>query len=96
MPFPFLPAGAIVAVSVLIGALTAFGLILRATDRAATRAVAGLRGSVLPSLVSGIRGWSVPSGPTPPETTGSPDASLDPARTTQPPQGGIEIIDLEG
>ena len=96
MPFPFLPAGAVVAVSVLIGALTAFGLILRATDRAATRAVAGFRGSVLPSLVSGIRGWSVPHGPTPTETTHSPYASPDSALIVQPPQSGIEIIDIEG
>ena len=96
MPFPFLPAGAVVAVSVLIGALTAFGLILRATDRAATRAVTGLRGSVLPSLVSGIRGWSVPPGPTPPEPTGSPFASPDSAPATQPQPAGIEIIDIEG
>ena len=96
MPFPFLPAGAVVAVSVLIGALTAFGLILRATDRAATRAVAGLRGSVLPSLVSGMRGWSAPHGPIVPEPTGSPFASPDSAATAPPPQPGIEIIDIEG
>jgi hypothetical protein len=95
MPFPFLPAGAVVAVSVLIGALTAFGLILRATDRAATRAVAGLRGSVLPGLVSGIRGWSVPHRPTTPEST-SPYASPDSGPIAQPPQAGIEIIDIEG
>jgi hypothetical protein len=96
MPFPFLPAGAVVAVSVLIGALTAFGLILRATDRAATRAVAGLRGSVLPGLVSGIRGWSVPPRPTTPESTGSPSASPDSGPIAQPPQAGIEFIDIEG
>ena len=32
MPFPFLPEGAILAATVLIGALTAFGLALRAID----------------------------------------------------------------
>jgi hypothetical protein len=53
MPFPFLPAGAVLAASVLIGALVAFGLILRAMDRA----VVGLRDTMLPGLVSGLRTW---------------------------------------
>ncbi|HEX2755883.1 MAG TPA: hypothetical protein VHM48_10490 [Candidatus Limnocylindrales bacterium] len=54
MPFPFLPGGVIVAATVLIGALTAFGLVLRAMDRA----VLGLRDMAVSSLVSGLRGWS--------------------------------------
>ncbi|HLO35212.1 MAG TPA: hypothetical protein VK194_03985, partial [Candidatus Deferrimicrobium sp.] len=54
MPFPFLPAGAVVAASVLIAALTAFGLILRAMDRA----IVGLRDTILSGLVSGLRTWS--------------------------------------
>jgi hypothetical protein len=53
MPFPFLPAGALLAASVLIGALAAFGLILRAMDRA----IGGLRDNMLSGLVSGIRTW---------------------------------------
>jgi hypothetical protein len=53
MPFPFLPAGALLAASVLIGALVAFGLILRAMDRA----IVGLRDNMLSGLVSGLRTW---------------------------------------
>jgi hypothetical protein len=53
MPFPFLPAGAVLAAVVLVGALTVFGLILRAMDRA----FAGLRDNLLSGLVSGIRTW---------------------------------------
>jgi hypothetical protein len=53
MPFPFLPAGAVLAASVLIGALAAFGLILRAMDRA----IVGLRDDMLSGLVSGLRTW---------------------------------------
>jgi hypothetical protein len=53
MPFPFLPAGVVLAASVLIGALVAFGLILRAMDRA----IVGLRDNMLTGLVSGLRTW---------------------------------------
>jgi hypothetical protein len=53
MPFPFLPAGALLAASVLLGALVAFGLILRAMDRA----IVGLHDNMLSGLVSGIRTW---------------------------------------
>ena len=53
MPFPFLPAGALLAASVLIGALAVFGLILRAMDRT----IVGLRNTMLPGLVSGLRTW---------------------------------------
>ena len=34
MPFPFLPAGAVLAATVLVAALSVFGLVLRAMDRA--------------------------------------------------------------
>lgn len=54
MPFPFLPVGAILAASVLVGALTVFGLILRAMDRAVT----GVRDMAVSSIVAGLRGWS--------------------------------------
>jgi hypothetical protein len=96
MPFPFLPAGALVAVSVLIGALTAFGLVLRATDRAATRAVTGLRDSVLPGLVSGLRGWGVQNGRTPIHSTGLPFGSPGSPPAVQAPPAEIEIVDLDG
>jgi hypothetical protein len=73
MPFPFLPAGAVLAAAVLIGALTAFGLILRAMDRA----IVGLRDTVLSGLVSGFRTWSSshsdrPIRSSPRASTGSP------------------------
>ena len=53
MPFPFLPAGAVLAASVLVGALVVFGLILRAMDKA----IVGLRDDMLSGLVSGLRTW---------------------------------------
>lgn len=85
MPFPFLPAGAILAIAVLVGALTIFGLALVAVDRAAGRAIVALRGSMLPGIVAGWQGWA----PHP----GSPD----PPRSASPPTGaGIEIVDLGG
>jgi len=58
MPFPFLPAGALLAASVLIGALVVFGLILRAMDRA----IVGLRDTMISGLVSGLRTWRSASG----------------------------------
>lgn len=79
MPFPFLPAGALLAASVLIGALVAFGLILRAMDRA----IVGIRDNMLSGLVSGLRTWGsargerltvVPS----PASSGSPWGHSDP------------------
>ena len=76
MPFPFLPAGAIVAASVLIAALSAFGLILRAMDRA----IVGVRDSVLSGLVSGLRTWG--SARPDQAVTGSP-------ATTESPWGGL-------
>ena len=54
MPFPFLPGGAILAAAVLGGAFALFALLLRALDRTATE----IKGSFLPGIVSGLRGWS--------------------------------------
>jgi hypothetical protein len=54
MPFPFLPGGALLALAVLGGALTVFGLALRAMDKAITAS----RRSMLPGLVSGFRKWA--------------------------------------
>jgi hypothetical protein len=81
MSFPFLPGGAILAATVLVGAFAAFALALRAMDRA----VEGIRGSVLPGLVSGIRGWSPRTGVRPAPATGSPPAL----------PVGPEIVELE-
>jgi hypothetical protein len=62
VPFPFFPAGALLALVVLTTALTAFGLILRALDRAI---LAGSR-SILNGLISGFRSWTGdPDGPAP-------------------------------
>lgn len=54
MPFPFLPAGAVLAATVLVAALSVFGLVLRAMDRA----IVGLRDTVVSGLVSGLRTWN--------------------------------------
>jgi len=54
MPFPFMPVGAILAAAVLGGAFALFALLLRAIDRTATE----IKGSFLPGVVSGLRGWS--------------------------------------
>jgi hypothetical protein len=78
MPFPFLPAGALIAAAVLVAALTAFGLILRAMDRA----IVGLRDNTLSGLVSGLRTW----------TSGHSDrlASVSPGASTESPWGGLD------
>ena len=52
--FPFYPIGAIVAGALLGGVLTLFVAALMAVDRGASH----VAGSVLPGLVSGIRGWA--------------------------------------
>jgi multisubunit Na+/H+ antiporter MnhB subunit len=54
MAFPFIPGGAILAAVVLGGAFALFMLLLRVVDRKATE----VRGSFLPSVVSGLRDWS--------------------------------------
>jgi hypothetical protein len=82
VPFPFLPLGWVLAVTVLVGALTLFGLALRAMDRAATRVGGELRATILPGLVAGLRDWQ-------PARAARP--------TTPPPRpSGIEIVDLAG
>ena len=72
MPFPFIPAGVVLALAVLGGAFALFGLALRGLDRAATSA----RHSIAPGLVAGMRQWShdrheptrpVSSSPAPPD-----------------------------
>ena len=88
MPFPFLPAGAVLALAVLVGAFALFGLALRGLDRAATSA----RHSIAPGLVAGLRQWSHPrQEPSRPVSSSpaAPDADIEevaaPASvTTQP------------
>ncbi len=86
MPFPFLPAGAILAIAVLVGALTIFGLALGAVDRTAGKARIALRGSMLPGIVSGWQGWQGWS-----RHPGSPDPPWPPS----PTGSGFEIVDLD-
>jgi hypothetical protein len=54
MAFPFVPCGAMLAVAVLAGAMTVFGVALRLMDRA----FAGGRRTMLPGVVAGFRNWS--------------------------------------
>ncbi len=54
MPFPFLPAGIVLALAVLGGAFAGFGLALHLLDRAALTA----RTSIAPGIVSGMRNWT--------------------------------------
>ena len=84
MPFPFLPLGWLLAVAVLVAALTLFGLALRAMDRATTRLADDLRTTVLPGLVSGLSHWQ-------------PAADRQPALApTGRAPGGTEIVELDG
>ena len=86
MPFPFLPGGAILGAAVLMGALAISWLALVAMDRAAGRAAAGLRGSALAGIVSGLRSWAPPS----------PDRTEVAGELAESDPAGIEIIELEG
>lgn len=54
MPFPFLPAGLVLAAAILGSAYALFTLFLRAFDRAAFTA----RNSIAPGIVAGLRTWS--------------------------------------
>ena len=82
MPFPFLPWGAMLAIAVLAGAMTVFGLALRAMDRAFS---AGRR-AMMPGLVAGLRNWSdgrrVTERPSPP-----------PAPSVAPSAEIVELVD---
>jgi hypothetical protein len=68
MPFPFMPLGALLALAVLSGALAVFGAALKALDWTIDAA----RGSMLSSVVSGIRNWDAAPRRS---ATGSPDAA---------------------
>ena len=67
MSFPFLPGGLILAAAVLIGALTAFRLLLGAIDRT----IAGVRNTAVPGIVAGFRMWGSRQ-PSPAGMAGSP------------------------
>ena len=54
MPFPFLPGGLLLALTVLGGAFAVFGAALHLLDRAASSA----RGTIATGLAAGIRSWS--------------------------------------
>ena len=84
MPFPFLPLGAVVAASVLIAALTVFGLALRAIDRT----LVGLRNSMVSGVVSGLRIWTGTRAPR--RTVSSSPRAASPASDA----GGREVVDL--
>jgi hypothetical protein len=79
MPFPFLPGGALLAIGVLSGAYLVFAAAIKASDRA----LSGLRGSMLPAVVSGLRTWrdatATPSAPSSPVLTGPIAEIVEPA-----------------
>jgi hypothetical protein len=93
MPFPFLPGGALLALAVLGGALTIFGLTLRAMDKAITAS----RRSMLPGLVSGFRTWAEASPPArvaaPVVVMGAASESATPAIPAIPP--GPELVEID-
>jgi hypothetical protein len=53
MPFPFIPGGVLLALSVLGGAIALFGLGLKALNWS----IDGVKGSMLSGVVSGFRDW---------------------------------------
>jgi Flp pilus assembly protein protease CpaA len=84
MPFPFLPGGVLLAVAVLGGALTIFGLALRAMDHAVTASR-----SMLPGLVAGLGTWT---GTRP--ASSAPTAATTMASSAAGPSAEIEIVEL--
>ena len=69
MPFPFLPAGLLLAITVLGATLVAFGLALKSLDWS----IDAVRRSALTGIVSGMRNWQ-----------GHPDAAALPAILPSP------------
>ena len=84
MPFPFLPAGLLLAVAVLGGAFAIFALALRLIGRAAITA----RDSIAPGIVAGLRTWSQPrqSRPDPASFADVVDLPQPPDDLPQPPE----------
>jgi hypothetical protein len=90
MPFPFVPGGVLLAIAVLTGAITLFGLALRAMDRAFSSG----RRTMLPGLVSGIRTWMAPRFPQ--ESTPSSTTVIEPseADTDTALSARVELVEL--
>jgi hypothetical protein len=89
MPFPFLPGGVLLAIGVLSGAYVVFAVAIRATDRA----LSGLRSSMLPTVVSGLRTWRE-SSPVIAAST-SPASGVSQALPQAAAPGGAEIVELD-
>jgi len=68
MHIPFIWFGAFVAGLFLVAVMSVFGLALKLF----TRATNEVRGSVLPGLISGFRGWAADDGPARPRSPTSP------------------------
>ncbi len=75
MPFPFLPLGALFALTILLATLVAFGLAARALDRTVTE----IGTSILPGLVAGVEAWGSRGDP-------RPRPSSRAARQPEPPE----------
>ncbi len=85
MPFPFIPAGLLLAIAVLGIALVVFGLALKALDWSIDAA----RRTALPGIVTGLRHWqNQPGAPAAP----SPPAAAAPS----PPEVHEAVAALEG
>ena len=87
MPFPFLPAGLLLSVTVLGTALAAFGLALKAMDWSIDAA----RRSPLTGIVSGLRDWQG----SPPIATDSAPSSPTEAEESVAPLDTLESVALD-
>jgi hypothetical protein len=87
MHFPFIWAGALVAGLFLTAAMALFGLALEVFARATDE----VRGSVLPGLISGFRGWANDHDPARPRS--SSPRSPEPASPFEeiPPRDGPPV-----
>jgi hypothetical protein len=84
MPFPFMPAGLLLAVTVLGTAMAAFGLALKAMDWS----IDAVRRSPLTGIVSGLRDWQA----SPPTRTGSPPSSPAEVEESVAPLDTLEVV----
>ncbi len=98
MPFPFLPAGLVLAAAVLASAFALFTLFLRLFDRAAFTA----RNSIAPGIVAGLRTWShdplaerMASSPAAEQAPGLRPADAARAAADAPSAGIVELVDLD-
>lgn len=79
--FPFAGIGGLAAIALLVAAYAAFAGLVRVLGAAAS----GLRLSVVPGIVEGVRDWSRPAIP---ETDGKRDAD---APWEELPPGGAQV-----